>query len=78
MKTWPYLLMTVILTGTLGMLEGYMMIRLMNLFDLALSKQMHMFKTYSLELLSYALMLVPLAIMTTLAKNLFKKKPTKV
>ena len=41
MKTWPYLLITVILTGTLGMLEGYMMIRLMNLFDLALSKQMH-------------------------------------
>ena len=74
MKTWPYLLITVILTGTLGMLEGYMMIRLMNLFDLALSKQMHMFKTYSLELLSYALMLVPLAIAATLAKNLFKKK----
>lgn len=74
MKTWPYVLMTVILTGTLGMLEGYMMIRLMNLFDLALSKQMHMFKTYSLELLSYALMQVPLAIAATLAKNLFKKK----
>lgn len=76
MKTWPYLLITVILTGTLGMLEGYMMIRLMNLLDLALSKQMHMFKTYSLELLSYALMLVPLAIAATLAKNLFKDELT--
>lgn len=74
MKRWPYLFMTVAITGTLGMVEGYMMIRLMNLFDLALNKQMSQFKVFGLELLGYAIMLVPLAVVATLSKNLFKKK----
>lgn len=74
MRAWPYLLSTIVLTVTLGMVEGYMMIRLMNLFDLALNKQLGNFRVHSVEILGYALLLVPLAVVVTLSKNLFKKK----
>lgn len=74
MKAWPYLVSTILLTFTLGMVEGYLMIRLMNLFDLALNKQMENFKVYGLEILGYAALLVPLAIVVTISKNLYKKK----
>ena len=73
-KTWPYLLSTLVFTAALGMLEGYMMMKLMHLFDLTLSKQFYLFKSQSLELLGYTLLLVPLAFLTTLAKNVFKQK----
>lgn len=73
-KVWPYLLMAVGFTLVLGLLEGYVMIQLMGLFDLALGKQMEQFTSESIKVMGLALTLVPIAIVVTCTKNLYKRK----
>lgn len=74
MNVWPYLLVAVGITLVLGLIEGYVMIEMMGLFDLALNKEMTAFTSQSMRLMGIALTLVPIAILVTYAKNLYKRK----
>ncbi|MEG0013904.1 MAG: ABC transporter ATP-binding protein [Cellulosilyticaceae bacterium] len=70
----PYWLLAIIAVGLLAVLEGYLFIRMMDLLDLALSKNMLQFKEKGMMVIVIAAALVPIAVVSTLAKNLYKKK----
>lgn len=70
----PYWLLAIIAVGFSAVLEGYLFIRMMDLLDLALSKNMLQFKEKGMMVIVIAAALVPIAVVSTLAKNLYKKK----
>ena len=74
LKVTPYFILTMVITALGAVLEGYVFIKMMNLLDLALKRNMIGFKQQGLIVVLLALLLVPTTILVTLSKGLYKKK----
>lgn len=72
--TWPYLLVSVVMTAGIGLFETALIIRMLGLLDLALTKEMGNYIEQGGGIIIGALLLVPFAMGGTLCENLFKRK----
>lgn len=73
-KTTPYLAVAWLFAVALAIVDGYTFIKMMSLADLAFSGTMTGFKPAAIELMVYAVMLIPLAILVAITKAYYKKK----
>lgn len=73
-KTIPYLLIAWVFAALLAVVDGYTFIKMMNLADMAFTNQLGGFKTAAIELMIYAVMLMPLAVIVAFTKAYYRKK----
>lgn len=73
-KIFPYLILALVVTTTYFIVEGYVTIKMMNLFDLALNGEMQILKQKAPQLLIFVTCLLPLEILVALTNNYYKKK----
>ncbi|MGL4799304.1 MAG: ATP-binding cassette domain-containing protein [Cellulosilyticaceae bacterium] len=74
LHTWPWMVASVILTMALGFLESFMLVKMVGLFDLALSGSMVGYKEKGMQIILLAILLIPLAMVVTVVKNSYKQK----
>ena len=73
-RSWPYLILVIIISlGTAGM-EGFLHISMMNTIDTAFAGNKALFKSEAIKVLLLALSLLPMKVILAFGKGLFKKK----
>lgn len=73
-KSIPYFILAMLIAGVATFLEGYVVIKVMSLFDLALDQEMESFRAIASTTIILAIFLVPLTMLLSYAKGLYKKK----
>ncbi|NLX61911.1 MAG: ABC transporter ATP-binding protein [Tissierellia bacterium] len=72
-KSWPYLLLLLIIAVCAAILEGLVHISMMNAIDTVFSGNRALFKSQAVKLILLALLLLPAGSLLALGKGLFKK-----
>lgn len=74
LKSWPYLILLLIITTCAAILEGLVHIYLMNVIDIVFSGNKSLFKSEAIKLILLAILLLPTGVLMAFGKGLFKKK----
>lgn len=73
-KSWPNLLLVIIIASVAAVLEGFVHISMMNVIDTALTGNRVLFKSEAIKLVWLALLLLPTSVLLAFGKGIFKKK----
>jgi ABC-type multidrug transport system fused ATPase/permease subunit len=73
-KTFPYLIMALVVTGINAFLDGLVNIRIMELLDLAINGQMEVLRNKVPQILIMAALLVPMGILVGIVSSYYRRK----
>ena len=73
-RTFPYLIMALVVTGINAFLDGLVNIRIMELLDLAINGQMEVLRNKVPQILIMAALLVPMGILVGIVSSYYRRK----